>query len=367
MTRYITGILFIASLFIFSCSDSDGPEIQENEPFDRSQMLSSWADHFIIPGFESYAGELDELVSAKDAFIANPDVVSLNSLKSAWLDAYKSWQKVSMFDIGKAEEIGLRNFTNIYPADTDLINENITSGNFNLALPSNFDAQGFPALDYLLYGLSPDDSEIVTMLSQTNHAQYLDALIERLRTLGNEILNDWKGNYRDQFIQNDGSSATASVDKLVNDFLFYYEKYLRAGKIGIPAGVFSGGPISNSVEAPYSGIFSKDLFNIAFQSVQDFFNGRGYNGISGNSLDDYLKFTSNVNGTRDIASEIQSQWKSAEAKIEVLLPNFRDQVEQDNIKMLEAYDELQKAVVLLKVEMMQALNIRVDFVDADGD
>ncbi len=35
--------------------------------------------------------------------------------------------------------------------------------------------------------------------------------------------------------------------------------------------------------------------------------------------------------------------------------------------MLTAYDELQKAVVLLKVDMLQALNIQVDFVDADGD
>ena len=35
--------------------------------------------------------------------------------------------------------------------------------------------------------------------------------------------------------------------------------------------------------------------------------------------------------------------------------------------MLETYDELQKAVVLLKVDMLQVLNIKVDFVDADGD
>ena len=35
--------------------------------------------------------------------------------------------------------------------------------------------------------------------------------------------------------------------------------------------------------------------------------------------------------------------------------------------MLAAYDELQANVVLLKVDMFQALNIKVDFVDADGD
>ena len=35
--------------------------------------------------------------------------------------------------------------------------------------------------------------------------------------------------------------------------------------------------------------------------------------------------------------------------------------------MTKAYDELQKAVVLLKVDMLQAFNVNVDYVDADGD
>lgn len=35
--------------------------------------------------------------------------------------------------------------------------------------------------------------------------------------------------------------------------------------------------------------------------------------------------------------------------------------------MLQTYDELQKNVILMKVDMLQALNINVDYVDADGD
>ena len=37
------------------------------------------------------------------------------------------------------------------------------------------------------------------------------------------------------------------------------------------------------------------------------------------------------------------------------------------IKLLTTYDDIQKAVVLLKVDMLQILNINVDYVDADGD
>jgi hypothetical protein len=35
--------------------------------------------------------------------------------------------------------------------------------------------------------------------------------------------------------------------------------------------------------------------------------------------------------------------------------------------MLGAYDELQRNVILMKVDMLQALSIDVDYIDADGD
>jgi hypothetical protein len=35
--------------------------------------------------------------------------------------------------------------------------------------------------------------------------------------------------------------------------------------------------------------------------------------------------------------------------------------------MLETYNELQRNVVFIKVDMLQALSIDVDYVDADGD
>ena len=47
--------------------------------------------------------------------------------------------------------------------------------------------------------------------------------------------------------------------------------------------------------------------------------------------------------------------------------NLVEQVETNNTEMLQAFDQLQKNVILLKVDMMQALSISVDYVDSDGD
>ena len=43
------------------------------------------------------------------------------------------------------------------------------------------------------------------------------------------------------------------------------------------------------------------------------------------------------------------------------------QINVENIKINNSYDALKTVVVLLKVDMLQAFNISVDYVDADGD
>ncbi|MEM8892650.1 MAG: peptidase M75 superfamily protein, partial [Bacteroidota bacterium] len=62
-----------------------------------------------------------------------------------------------------------------------------------------------------------------------------------------------------------------------------------------------------------------------------------------------------------------NQLNSARTEIEKLNDDFAVQVESDNIALLSAYDQLQLAVVLFKVDMLQAFSIDVDYVDADGD
>lgn len=362
LTKIIATLLFCLGLA--SCSEDNSSDMSMDD-FARNEMLSFWSDEIIIPAYEAYVESLEELDQELAHFINQaPKEKTLSGLRNSCLQAQISWQKVSMFEIGEAEKIGLRNFTNIFPTDTALINKNIAENNFNLALPSNFVAQGFPALDYLLYGIADNDQQILNLLKTEAYLSYLTSLISRLLELSDLVLMDWKNSFRNEFINNDGSSGTASVDKMVNDYLFYFEKYLRAGKIGIPAGIFSGNTLSHAVEAPFAKEQSKMLFFEALSNAKYFFIGKSYNlSQDGPSLSAYL----NAMGQEQLNEEITQQFNEAADKAELLADSFKDQVEQDNSKMLAVYDELQKAVILMKVDMMQALNIQVDYVDADGD
>lgn len=362
-------IIFVLFCVLAISSCNNGSEDNPREDgFDRAQLLADLADDLIIPGYNNYIERLDSLVSDKEKFLASKTFETLRDLRNGYLNASRLWQLVAMYEIGKAEEINLRNYTNLYPTDVDLIMSNIENGGYNLELPSNNVAQGFPALDYLFFGTGADDSEILQLLSEDKYSKYLDDLITRLQYLAVTVRDDWTDNYREAFVANDGSSGTASVDKIINDFLFYFEKFFRAGKIGIPAGVFSGSTIPDNVEAPFSERHSYSMFFHAMDGVLKFLGGSGLTGVDhGETVFTYLVYLESEFQLNNPGEEIKEHLLNAYRLADELELSFKEQVETDNSKMLAIYDELQKCVVLMKVDMMQSLNIQVDYVDADGD
>ncbi|PWN05316.1 imelysin family protein [Rhodohalobacter mucosus] len=378
MKRYsiLTLLIFSTAVLMHGCTD-DGPLGPDPDDFDRSAILTNWADNLIVPAYQNFVADAEALESAAADFSANPAADELLALRNAFETAYLSFQKVSMYEIGPAMQVGaqginLRNYLNSYPSDTAQIVENVSLNDINLDLPSQLDAQGFPALDYLLYGAAGSEAEILALYSEGADAplyrSYLQTLSARIAGLAGNVLNAWETGYRDEFTDNSGNGANASIDMMVNDYIFYYEKWLRAGKVGIPAGVFSGTPLPTHVEALYHGSFSRQLALEALSAVQDFFNGNHVNGTgSGESLNSYLDYLDSRRDGSQLSVLINSQFESARSELESLQQNFADQVENDNIRMLNAYDELQKNVVFMKVDMLQALNISVDYVDADGD
>ena len=366
--KKILGVIVIG-IFIWACSSSGGSD-EEPQPnaFDRAVMLENWADNIIIPSYMSFSQSLDNLEAAFNTFNADRTEENLVAFRDVWRDTYLSWQRVSLFEIGPAESIGYRLNMNIYPTDVTQINTNVISGNADLSLASNRDAKGFPALDYLINGLADTDTEIVTRYNLPtegdNLSNYVESLIADMQSLTTQVLQAWQNGFRDQFVSNDGSSATASVDLYVNDYIFYYERFLRAGKIGIPAGVFSNTPLPQNIEALFDGTISNDLFLEALDAVQDFFNGVAFNSTTnGISLDDYL----NTLERNDLTDLINRQYNIARNAF-VTLDALQVELESNPpLNLLSVYDQVQAIVPLIKVDMLSVLNINIDFRDADGD
>jgi len=359
--------LLIIAFFLISCTDDEG-ESGVEDTFDRGAMLTNLADNIIVPGFENLSTSTQEMVSSKDNFISNLDQASLDALRTDWFDAYSDFQRVAMFFTGPSENNRLVLNLNTYPTDVNQLNENIIDGT-SLSLSSTTDEQGFPALDYLLYGTGTTDQDILAFYSTTNNAianrEYLSRVVDRINELSNEVTTAWQTSFRDTFVNSSGTSATSSVNRIVNDYIEYYETRLRTGKIGNAAGIFTGIPRPDLVESLYYGEGAKELLEESLDAVQDFFNG----GTTGNriGLSNYLDELGVMNEGQLLSTRINNQFETAKDEIDDLSDDFQQQIITDNTEMLQAHDALQANVVLLKVDMISALNIALDFNENDGD
>ncbi|WP_140487174.1 imelysin family protein [Flavobacterium sp. GSA192] len=370
MKKIILIFGFIALIIACSSNDSDN---SNSDNYNRTALLTNWADNIIVPGYVNYQAKVQLLVTATATFVTTPTEVNLQTVRTSWLEAYKGYQYIAMYNLGKAEEINLNVASNTYPTNVTGIESNISSGSYDLSLLSQLDKQGFPALDYLINGLGANDASIVgfytTNANAVKYKQYLTALAARLKTNVDVIVNDWNSGFRNSYVANNGTSVSSSVNKTANLFVKNLEKDIRTGKLGIPAGVFSGGvKYPEKVEAYYKNDVSKELLNVAIQASQDFFNGKHFSHTTtGEGLKSYLDHLNAVKNGTKLSDVINNQFTAIYAASNVLNSSFSQQINADNSKMIGTYDALQQNVIYAKLDMMQALKITIDYVDSDGD
>ena len=360
MIKKIFSFTFILIFLIFSCSsdnDDSSSEVWEQ----KSEMLTNWTDNFIIPSHSTLLNNLVYLEGAGNSFTNLPNQQNLDSLRTVFINAYMSWQYVEMFDIGPAEESYYKSKMNIYPTTISRIEINIQNENTDFNNSNNYSAQGFPALDYLLYGIETSDELIISKYNtDSKYLSYLSEIINQMLQNTYPIVEEWES-YRNSFISSVENTATSSVNKMTNDFIYYYEKGFRANKFGIPAGVFSGGALPEKVEAYYNKNISKALALESFQAIKNFYNGNG-----GVSLRQYISEVSTAEYS-ELSTDILDLFNIAENLINGLDDNFYNQILTNNVQVLEAYDAIQQGTILLKTDMLSVLQIPTDYVDADGD
>ena len=368
MLKKIASICTLIALVVAcSSSSSSGGGVTDN--YDRGVLLTNLTNNIIIPSLENLQSKQTTLQAAVAGFIGAPNDANLTSTRTAFVEAYKAWQHVEMFNFAKATEVNFMGKMNIYPLNTTEVENNIANGGYDLNNNNNLDAQGFPALDYLLYGLAADDTAILakytTDANADKYKQYLNDLVIQMTSLINTVLGDWNGTYKATFIADTGNEKTSSLNIFLNAYVAYYEAGLRKNKFGTPGGAFSGGTkFPEKVEAFYNKNLAKTLALEALAAFEGVFTGKHFNTTTqGEGIKSYLTYLEELT----IISDIEGQLTSAKTEINKLNEDFSEEVTNNNDQILKVYDELQKAVSKLKIDMMQAFKVTVDYQDNDGD
>lgn len=357
--------LFLLLLLSFNaCKDDNGGGTTGcGGDFDQSAMLQNIADNLILPAYTDLKAKVDDMASKTETFTSTYDLATLESLRSSYIAAYTSWQKAAQYNFGPAEEVFLRSSVNNFPLDVAMTETNIQTRTYDFDQPDNYD-KGFPAMDFLLYGIGEEDNEIISRYLEddiADYEQYLQDVVTDIQERVNHTFNAWTNGYDETFINNTGTAAGSSLSLIINQLNANYE-LIKREKLGVPSGVLTLGFANpDRVEAFYSGQ-SLDLLKVSLEASQNL-----YLGGSGLGLDDYLVSANAEKNGESLNDIIKNQFTSALNSLNDLSSPLSAQIEADATVVENAYNEVTKQVVNIKTDLPSVLCVSITYIDNPSD
>ncbi len=364
-------LLFISSSFLItSCKDDDDQDPCSND-FDQVALFTNVADNIILPSYEELKSKVDELSTKTQNFTSTPDESGLNELRIAFKEAYLVWQRAAQFEFGPAEDVFLKNSINNFPANMSQIQFNIENETNNFDQPDTYD-QGFPALDYLLFGIAGSNDVLETLkvnaenIDKEKHKKYLSDIVSVMQSKVTQTHDTWKNGYRDSFVTKTGTAAGNSLSQIINSWNENYE-LIKRNKIGVPSGVLDlNFPLADKVEAVYSGI-SSSLAVEALNASLSLYLGKGKDGIDRVGLDDFLNEINAEKNEKTLDEVIQEQFANAINAVSALPDPLSEAIENDEMPTVLAYNEITKQVINIKTDLPSVLCISITYVDNPSD
>ena len=342
-------------LLLVSCKDKKTNN--QEDTFKKTELLTHLADNYILPEYSNLQTKVNALIATWSSFENQPTEVQFDTLKNQWKSAYIRFQFVKMFDFGPGMNQNLTMALGTFPTDSVTIEANIQSGSYNLSSISNYDAIGFPALDYLLFK-SNAYQEITTSLTRK---KYIHEVVLKMKSEIDQTVSEWT-TYRNSFVDGSSNSSTSPFSLLVNNYIRDYE-VLKWTKLGYPLGANTGS-VKNPfyLEARYSGI-GKDLLCANLLALQNVYLGKGSNGTNGKGFHDYLIAL----GKNTTASTLISNWNLFNQQCKALYPNLEIALTTETQQMIDLYNAIHNNTIALKTDMVGAFGVLITYSDNDGD
>lgn len=385
MKKLLLILLLLPPAFFIGCKDKN-PDDTPKDPFDqydRQGMLRNLGENVIIPSFEELAQKTSALKQAVATYNTSTTEPNLIALQNAWKEAAFAWKRAELYKVGPLDNGGNGLLASIdhSSANTMTIENAVNPSGVENAITSATGAidnnyietlgsqlKGIPTLEYLLFNRTQGNTFILSQFNDQKRKDYLAAASENLNQKAETVLNGWKpggGNHLQTFVNADGRDIGSSIGMMVNEIVYQIE-IMRNEKVGRPLGKRTSGNIQpQSVEAKYSDnslAFLKENIN----GLEKTFTGNGAAGDKA-GFDDLLdQLKAEFNG-QPLAKMIKDQFQAVRQKADAINVSLQDAVSQNPAAVEALYTELNKLLVLTKVDMVNNIGVVITYTDNDGD
>ena len=310
-------------LVLLACNpESEDPRPEET---DYTDLLTNQIDNVIIPSMINYQSEMDDLFVQVESFNRSINQNSLTALREAYKKAYVAYQAAAVHNYYATLNKNLVNTTNLYPVDIDALQSFIKNESYNFNTTSQERANGFPALDYLLYG---QNDMIMYYTNDPKRGKFIAELIKAMKSTSDGLVEQWTGDLRDNFIGNGGTEIGSSIGVQLNDVLLYYEENIRENKVGIPIGRLgpNDSPITPDpakMEGYYQSLsddsdeFALLLVKEAVKEIEDIYLGRTFKGQDNKGYDDLLLAREQPSIDTDIKDQFEAIYYQIENRTSI--------------------------------------------------
>ncbi|MEL6558528.1 MAG: imelysin family protein [Bacteroidota bacterium] len=356
--HFILLIMVIAGISLQACTDDEGGNESDDSENDFTALLTNQIDGVILPAMEAYQDEMTDFESAVQGVSLPLDNGALTSLRNAFSEAYTAYQVAAVHDYFSTSSIGLTERTNLYPIDLTVLETLVDSESNNFGSDDHERADGFPAIDFMLYG---SDDVLAYFNEDEKRLAFLNALVSNMKTISDDLVSQWTS-LREPFSESAGTGLGSAISGQLNGSLAYYEFTIREDKVGIPIGLVGPNdspitPDATKIEAFYrsqadgNDNFALSLVRTAVEEMEKIYLGTNSSGVNGQGYDDLLT----ARDQESIDADIKAQFQSIYTEID-----SRSSITEDNNR--ELYDLIQGLVTLYKSDLFPILNIQ----DADG-
>jgi predicted lipoprotein len=391
----------LSALAIAGCGGGGGggstPDAWQEDPtgdggsgFTRRALLERVTTQFLIPTYERFATEADELVTAIDAYCAAPAAETRAAAQSAWREAIDVWQRVNALSVGPVEmsdSLGTRIYSwpllSTCQVDTDTAArwKNPASYDVNVRFDN---ARSLTAVEYLLFiGVGANHtcasapmfwSEAVFDLERAR-CGLAAAIAADVAAQADKVVTAWKpegGNYVAQLVEaGTAQSAIGSAQDAVNlisDSLFFVDRMVKDMKLSETAGIGPnscgavGTPCLDEVEHRVSD-HAQPAIVLNLEALRVGFTGT-IDGGEGPGFDDFLREV----GHPEVADRMTTNLDAAIAAAKAMPPSFLGALASNRDSVVATHTAVKAFTDDLKMQFLTLLGLDIpDDIATDND
>jgi predicted lipoprotein len=354
-------LLSIITLHITSCKKKESLL----ETYDRGTLLNNIANNVISPSYLKFKNEADSLVKISEGFDSTTTLQNLSLMRNQWKEALAAWMNCEVYDIEVAYALNTQ--IAAFPVSIQSIETEIQGTHnidINYVAATGTTRKGFGAIEYLLYGSSKTEQQIIDEFSQNPRRKiYLLSLAKHVASVANQLENEWKnGNpSHSHFISQTQMDISGSLNMVINVFVAHIEE-VRRSKIGKPCGIEATSVADYSkLETPFAPHSIENIkSNIASWKML-------FTGAFGIGIDDYSDAVNATYNNEKLSTVILRQMDLCEMKANAISGSLENAAINQPAQVKELHLELKKLTVLTKVDLSSSLGVVITFSDNDGD